>query len=108
MQVPSRITITGTSPHGGAYNDQWNRDGDANGRPRWARRGNFGGDKIHWDGRRWCLRYNGFDRPGYVCDQDKPVPPKGGWRNEKEGGAPPTLHYEGGGGGGGGGCCSVS
>jgi len=54
---PAQITVTGTSPHGGAYNDQWNLAGAANGRPQWARRGNPGGDKIHWDGQRWCLRY---------------------------------------------------
>lgn len=90
--VPSRITITGTTAYKGAYNDHWNLDVDANGRPQWVRRGNLK-DKIYWDGLRWCLRYAGYDKPGYVCDQNTPLPPKHGWRNEREGGPPPTLHY---------------
>ena len=98
--VPSLITITGTTPYNGAYNDLWNRDGDANGRPQWARRGNPKVDKIYWDGMRWSLRYFGYDKPGYVCDEDTPLPPKEGWRTEREGGPPPTLHYEGVSGGG--------
>ena len=94
IRTPSLIKTTGTAPHGGAYNDHWNLGGNENDRPMWKRRGNPADDKIHWDGKRWCLRCIGFDRPAYVCNIDSPLPPKQGWLNEKEAGGVPTLDYE--------------
>jgi hypothetical protein len=51
---------------------------------------------IKWDGFRWVLSYIGEEEPAYASYENTPLPPKTGWRNEREGGKPPKLHYEGG------------
>lgn len=95
MQVPTVIAITGTTSYGGAYNDEWDLivGEEVNGRPVWERSEAIW-DTIFFDGSRWTLRYNGYNTPAYVCDQNTELPPKHGWREERESGGAPTLHYE--------------
>ena len=62
--IPDTITVSGAiTCHGGWPNDSWVRDGVANGRPQWQRRGN-GVDKIKWDGARWALNGVSLPQPG--------------------------------------------
>ena len=82
LPTPSKITVTGSTwPCWFCWpNDEWNLNGYANGRPQWARRGHPTVDKIKWDGNRWILHgHTGPERPGFVCNQDTPLPPKNGW-----------------------------
>lgn len=93
-KIPSHITLANCTAHAD-HNEQWNRVGDVNGRPQYARQGNPD-DKIYWDGRQWGSRWGNHPRFFYVCEQDTPLPPKQGWRNEDAVGVPPTIHYDGG------------
>ena len=91
-EAPSMITVTGTSYLFGAYNDEWNLNGENNGRPKWHRKGN-NDDRIQWSGSEWQLKYI-YSQPAFTNDLDSYLPPKTGWSLGSDAtGETPTLTY---------------